>query len=57
MRFADGRPADTLTLPFIVDAAPPAVLELGASSTTIELTVHVRGLHRAGWPAVCTRAS
>ncbi len=26
MRFADGRPADTLTLPFIVDAAPPAVL-------------------------------
>lgn len=51
MRFADGRPADTLTLPFIVDAAPPAVLELGASSTTIELTVHVRARPAPGWLA------
>ncbi len=51
MRFADGLPADTLTLPFIVDAAPPAVLELGASSTTIELTVHVRGRPAPGWLA------
>ena len=51
MRFADGRPADTLTLPFIVDAAPPAVLELGAGSTTIELTVHVRARPSPGWLA------
>ena len=57
MRFADGRPADTLTLPFIVDAAPPAVLELGMSSTTIELTVHVRARPAPGWLAcrTCTR--
>jgi acyl-CoA thioesterase len=52
MRFADGRPADTLALPFIVDAAPPAVLELGASSsTTIELTLHVRARPAPGWLA------
>jgi acyl-CoA thioesterase len=51
IRFADGRPADTLTLPFIVDACPPAVLELGASSTTIELTVHVRARPAPGWLA------
>ncbi|MCW2936485.1 MAG: hypothetical protein JWM19_7447 [Actinomycetia bacterium] len=51
IRFADGRPADTLTLPFIVDAAPPAVLELGAGSTTIELTVHVRARPAPGWLA------
>jgi acyl-CoA thioesterase len=52
MRFADGRPADTLTLPFIVDACPPAVLELGArGSTTIELTVHIRARPAPGWLA------
>jgi acyl-CoA thioesterase len=54
MRFADGRPADALTLPFIVDAAPPAVLELGVSSTTIELTVHVRARPAPGWLACRT---
>jgi acyl-CoA thioesterase len=54
MRFADGRPADTMTLPFIVDAAPPAVLELGLSSTTIELTVHVRARPAPGWLACRT---
>jgi acyl-CoA thioesterase len=52
MRFADGRPADTLTLPFIVDACPPAVLELGArGSTTIEMTVHIRARPAPGWLA------
>jgi acyl-CoA thioesterase len=57
MRFADGRPADTLTLPFIVDGAPPVVLELGAVSTTIELTAHVRARPAPGWLAcrVATR--
>jgi acyl-CoA thioesterase len=49
MRFADGRDFDTLTLPFIVDAAPPVVLELGAASTTIELTAHVRARPAPGW--------
>jgi len=51
IRFADGRDVDTLTLPFIVDAAPPVVLELGGSSTTIELTVHVRARPAPGWLA------
>jgi acyl-CoA thioesterase len=51
IRFADGRDADTLTLPFIVDAAPPVVLELGASSTTIELNAHVRARPAPGWLA------
>jgi acyl-CoA thioesterase len=51
IRFADGRDADTLTLPFIADAAPPVVLELGGSSTTIELTVHVRARPAPGWLA------
>jgi len=54
MRFADGRPIDTLTLPFITDAAPPAVLELGLGSTTIELTVHVRARPAPGWLACRT---
>jgi acyl-CoA thioesterase len=52
MRFADGRPADTLTLPLMVDAAPPAALELGATgSTTIELTTHIRARPAPGWLA------
>jgi acyl-CoA thioesterase len=51
IRFADGRDTDTLTLPFIVDANPPVVLELGGSSTTIELTVHVRARPAPGWLA------
>jgi acyl-CoA thioesterase len=51
MRFADGRDFDTLSLPFIVDAAPPVVLELGAASTTIELTAHVRARPAPGWVA------
>ncbi len=46
-----------LTLPLIVDAAAPVVLELGALSTTIELTVHVRARPAPGWLAcrVATR--
>jgi acyl-CoA thioesterase len=51
IRFADGRDADTLTLPFFVDAAPPVVLELGGASTTIELNVHVRARPAPGWLA------
>jgi acyl-CoA thioesterase len=51
MRFADGRDADLTTLPLLVDAAPPAVLEFGAVSTTVELTVHLRARPAPGWLA------
>jgi acyl-CoA thioesterase len=52
MRFADGRDADALSLPMLVDAAAPAVLELGeAGSATLELTVHVRARPAPGWLA------
>ena len=52
LRFHDERPVDTLGLVAMVDAAWPAVLELGeAGSSTVELTVHVRARPRAGWLA------
>lgn len=52
LRFRDGRPADPFTLPLMVDAAAPAVLDLPTfGSATIELTVHVRGRPAPGWVA------
>ncbi|MBS0448493.1 MAG: thioesterase family protein [Proteobacteria bacterium] len=52
MRFRDGRAPDTIALPALVDAAPPAVLEIGEpGSSTIELTVHVRARPAPGWLA------
>ncbi|WP_367128147.1 thioesterase family protein [Saccharothrix sp. HUAS TT1] len=52
LRFADGRPADTASLATLVDAAAPAVLELGETdSATVELTVHIRARPAAGWLA------
>ena len=51
MRFADGRDADLLALPLLVDANPPPVLELGVSTTTIQLTVHLRAQPAPGWLA------
>lgn len=52
MRFRDGRDADPLSLPMLVDAAAPMVLDLGEiGSSTIELTVHVRGRPAPGWLA------
>ncbi|SNR28046.1 Acyl-CoA thioesterase [Haloechinothrix alba] len=52
MRFADGAPADVLALPLLVDAAPPAVWELGElQSSTVELTLHVRQRPEPGWLA------
>jgi acyl-CoA thioesterase len=52
MRFRDGRDADPLALAALVDAAAPAVLDLGApGSATIELTVHVRARPAPGWLA------
>jgi len=51
MRFADGREADRLSLPLLVDSTAPSVLELGAGSTTIQLTVHLRAHPAPGWLA------
>jgi len=51
MRFRDGREPDLMSLPLFVDAAAPAVLELGAVSTTVELTVHLRARPAPGWLA------
>ena len=52
LRFRDERPVDTLALVAMVDAAWPAVLELGeAGSSTVELSVHVRARPRPGWLA------
>jgi acyl-CoA thioesterase len=51
MRFRDGREPDVWSLPLFVDAAPPAVMELGVMSTTLELTVHVRARPAPGWLA------
>ena len=50
MGFADGRDADLLALPLLVDAAPPVVLDFGEhSSITLELTVHLRAKPAPGW--------
>jgi acyl-CoA thioesterase len=50
MGFADGRDPDLLALPLLVDAAPPVVLDFGErSSTTLELTVHLRARPAPGW--------
>jgi acyl-CoA thioesterase len=51
MRFADGREADLLSLPLLVDSTAPSVLELGTTSTTIQLTVHLRASPAPGWLA------
>jgi acyl-CoA thioesterase len=52
LRFRDQRPVDTLALVAMVDAAWPAVLELGeGGSSTVELTAHVRARPRPGWLA------
>ena len=51
MRFADGREADLLSLPLLVDSTAPSVLELGAGSVTIQLTVHLRAHPAPGWLA------
>lgn len=51
MRFSDGRDPDLVSLAFLVDAAPPAVLALGELSTTLQLTVHLRAHPAPGWLA------
>jgi hypothetical protein len=52
IRFADGRPIDTLALPLLADAVPPAAFDLVERPgwvPTIELTVLVRGVPGPGW--------
>jgi len=51
MRLADGREADLLSLPLLVDSTAPSVLGLGAGSTTIQLTVYLRAHPAPGWLA------
>jgi acyl-CoA thioesterase len=52
MRLRGGRDADLTALAFLVDAAAPAVLELGEpGSATIQLTVHLRAHPAPGWLA------
>lgn len=52
LRLIEGGGEDTLTVPFLIDAAAPAVMEIGAAgSTTMELTVYVRSRPTAGWNA------
>ena len=52
MRLKEGGGHDLLSLPFLIDAAPPAVMELGATgSTTVQLTTHVRGRPSSEWLA------
>jgi len=51
VRFADGRPVDTHTLPLIADSLPPAIFDAMAGGwvPTLELTVHVRARPQPGW--------
>lgn len=52
MRLRGGRDADPLALTFLVDAAPPTVMEIGEFvSSTVEMTVHVRARPAPGWLA------
>jgi len=52
LRFRDGRAPDSIALVSLVDAAYPAVLEIGEpGSSTVELTVHVRARPAPGWLA------
>ena len=49
-RLREGGGEDLLSLALLVDAAPPAILEAGASgSTTLELTLSVRGRPSSEW--------
>lgn len=52
MRLARPEPVDASSLAFLVDAAAPGVLELGAAgSSTVELAVQFRGRPRTQWLA------
>lgn len=48
---ADGAEPGLYALLLFIDAAAPPALELGAASTTVELTVHLRARPAPGWLA------
>jgi acyl-CoA thioesterase len=51
-RLTGGGDADPFTLPFLVDAAAPAIMELGASgSVTLQLTLYAHRRPTPGWLA------
>jgi acyl-CoA thioesterase len=51
VRFIDGRPPDSASMPLFADCLPPAIfnLEQPAWTPTLELTVHVRARPAPGW--------
>jgi Thioesterase-like superfamily len=53
-RFADGRPADLLSLLFLADAIPPATLMIGSTGwvPTLQLSTYVRARPAPGWLAI-----
>lgn len=52
VRFSDGRPIDRYALAFLVDAFPPAVMEIGEfAAVTVQLTVHVHRVPTSSWVA------
>lgn len=52
LRLTGGGDGDPLTLPFLVDCAAPAVVELGAIGTiTLQLTIHLYRRPAPGWLA------
>lgn len=55
-RLAGGRTIDAYALGFLVDSAPPPVMELGEmASMTVQLTVHFHRRPTPGW--IATRLS
>ncbi|MGH8869010.1 MAG: thioesterase family protein [Actinomycetes bacterium] len=58
LRFADGHQPDPLTLLYVLDAFPPATLDLGSSGwvPTLELTTYVRAVPAPGPLRVRQRA-
>lgn len=52
--FADHRPLDAVALLFVLDALPPATMDLGRPgwAPTLELTCHVRARPAPGWARV-----
>jgi acyl-CoA thioesterase len=50
-RFADGRPADALSLLYFVDAIPPATMAIGSTGwvPTLQMSVYARALPQPGW--------
>ena len=53
-RFKDNRPPDALALLMMVDAMPPATVDLGTSgwAPTVELTTHVLADPEPGWATI-----